>query len=72
MKARNPSRLILLEVKRNVFTPLRHLILSRRQKQRLRRTAQFLNDQGWLVELKLIVVEEDGEIAEIPDVFVDV
>jgi Holliday junction resolvase-like predicted endonuclease len=61
--------ILLVEVKKNSYLDFREKILSKRQKTRLGRVVQWLSEKNKKVELRLVVIDEKGEIEEFPDVF---
>jgi putative endonuclease len=61
--------LLLVEVKKSSYSEFRVHLLSVRQKQRLNRVITWLAEQAYQVEIRLVIVDENGEIEEFKDVF---
>ena len=58
----NTKQLILVEVKRCSSIDFRHLVLSKRQRGRLAKAVLWLSEQGWRVEVHLVMVSAQHQI----------
>ena len=63
------NQLLVLEVKRNAYAEFREWVLTKQQKNRLKRALIWLSEKGFDVDFRIVIVNKNDSIEIISDVF---